>query len=70
MKKTHKNFRVDYSSAIKSIGIGDEEFESLKDIELPDVDELVNQVNALSKKTMKDNYDPDKDSAFVDDNNE
>ena len=33
MKKTHKNFRVDYSSAIKSLGIGDEEFESLKDIQ-------------------------------------
>lgn len=32
MKKTHKNFRVDYSSAIKSLGIGDEEFESLKDV--------------------------------------
>ena len=53
-----------------SIVNDDKSFESLKDIELPDVDELVNQVNALSKKTMKDNYDPDKDSAFVDDNNE
>ncbi len=33
MKKSHKNFRVDYSSAIKSLGISDEEFESLKDIQ-------------------------------------
>ena len=32
MKKTQKNYRVEYSEAIKSISVNDEEFESLKDI--------------------------------------
>lgn len=49
MKKTHKNFRVDYSSAIKSIGIGDEEFESLKDIQA----ELERQVERERKSAAE-----------------
>ncbi len=32
MKKTHKNYRVDYSEAIRSLSFNDEEYESLKDI--------------------------------------
>jgi hypothetical protein len=32
MKKTQKNYRVEYSEAIKSMSVNDEEFESLKDI--------------------------------------
>ncbi len=32
MKKTQKNYRVEYSEAIKSMSVCDEEFESLKDI--------------------------------------
>ncbi|MBQ4141773.1 MAG: hypothetical protein IJD70_10585 [Clostridia bacterium] len=32
MKKTLKNYRVDYSEAIKTLSFNDEEFESLKDI--------------------------------------
>lgn len=49
MKKTHRNFRVDYSSAIKSIGIGDEEFESLKDIQA----ELERQVERERKSASE-----------------
>ena len=49
MKKTHKNFRVDYSSAIKSLGIGDEEFESLKDIQA----ELERQVERERKSASE-----------------
>jgi len=32
MKKTHKNYRVDYSEAIKTLSFNDEEFEALNDI--------------------------------------
>ena len=32
MKKTQKNYRVEYNEAIKSMSVNDEEFESLKDI--------------------------------------
>ena len=32
MKKTQKNYRVEYSEAIKSMSVCDEDFESLKDI--------------------------------------
>ena len=49
MKKTHNNFRVDYSSAIKSLGIGDEEFESLKDIKA----ELERQVERERKSASE-----------------
>ena len=49
MKKTHKNFRVDYSSAIKTLGIGDEEFESLKDIQA----ELERQVERERKSASE-----------------
>ena len=49
MKKTHRNFRVDYSSAIKSLGIGDEEFESLKDIQA----ELERQVERERKSASE-----------------
>ncbi len=49
MKKTHKNYRVDYSEAIKSLSFNDEEYESLKDIKA----ELERQVERERKSASE-----------------
>lgn len=49
MKKTQKNYRVDYSEAIKSLSFNDEEFESLKDIKA----ELERQVERERKSASE-----------------
>lgn len=49
MKKTHKNYRVDYSAAIKSLGFGDDEFEAVKDIKA----ELERQVERENRSSSE-----------------
>ncbi len=49
MKKTQKNYRVDYSAAIKTLGFGDEEFEAVKDIKA----ELERQVERERKSASE-----------------
>lgn len=49
MKKTQKNYRVDYSAAIKTLGFGDDEFEAVKDIKA----ELERQVARENKSASE-----------------
>ena len=49
MKKTQRNFRVDYSEAIKTLGFSDDEFDAVKDIQA----ELERQVERESKSASE-----------------
>ncbi len=50
MKKTHKNYRVDYSAAIRTLGLRDDEIEALKDTDINE--ELERQIERENKSEL------------------